>query len=43
MAPDVSFDLMAAANRHRCERCGKPGAMYVPGLGRVLCSECHLG
>lgn len=43
MAPDVSFDMMAAANRHRCERCGKPGAMYVPGLGRVLCSECHLG
>ncbi len=43
MAPDVSFDIMAAANRHRCERCGKPDAMYVPGLGRVLCSECRLG
>lgn len=43
MAPDVSFDLMASANRHSCERCGKPGAMYVPGLGRVLCIDCHRG
>ena len=34
-------DLLAAANRHRCERCGNPGALYVHALRRVLCADCR--
>lgn len=34
-------DLMAAANRHRCQRCGKPGAIWMAWYGASLCPDCR--
>lgn len=34
-------DLMAAANRHRCQRCGKPGAIWMAWYGAALCADCR--
>lgn len=34
-------DLMAAANRHRCQCCGKPGAVWAAWYGASLCPDCR--
>lgn len=34
-------DLLAASNRHHCQRCGKPGAVWAPWYRATLCADCR--
>lgn len=34
-------DLRDATNRHRCQRCGKPRAVWRAWYGAFLCADCR--